>query len=158
MMDKSVTLAMAVVFSLVALVSANSICDSASCENPINVSVGKDFTISREANPGSTGFEWWTNFDTYYLSLVNSTFTPRNASSKMVGGSGMEIFTFNAKRAGNTKVNMLLLRPWVNGTISRSNVLQVNIEQLSNNRPTYDIQQYSRVKPPYYTVPLTTSV
>jgi hypothetical protein len=61
MMNRSVTLYLAVVFSLVALVSANSICDSALCENSINVSVGKDFTISLEANPGSTGFEWWTN-------------------------------------------------------------------------------------------------
>lgn len=157
MMNKSVTLASAIVFSLVALVFANIICNSASCENPINVSVGKDFTISLEANPGSTGFDWWTNFDTNYLSLVNKTFTPGNSGSKIVGGSGTEIFTFNAKRVGNTEVNMLLLRPWVNGTISRSNVLQINIERPSNNKPTYDIQQYSRVKPPYYTVPLTTS-
>ena len=156
-MNKSVTLDLGVVFSLVALVAANCICDSALCENSINVSVGKNFTISLEANPGSTGFEWWTNFDTHYLSLINSTFTPGNAESGMIGEPGMEIFTFNAKRAGNTEVNMPLLRPWVNGTIIRSMVYQINILQLSTNRPVYDIQQYSRVKPPYDTVPLTTS-
>jgi len=156
-MNKSVTLASVVVFSLAALVSAYGICDSALCENSINVSVGKDFTISLEANPGSTGFGWWTNFDTNYLSLVNSTFTPGSTGSGMIGEPGMEIFTFNAKRAGNTEVNMLLLRPWVNGTILRSMVSQINIVQLSSNRPVYDIQQYSHVKPPYYTVPLTTS-
>jgi predicted secreted protein len=156
-MNKPVTLVLAMVFSLVALVSANSICDSAPCENSINVSVGKDFTISLNANPGSTGFDWWTNFDTHYLSLVNSTFIPGNAGSRMVGVSGAEIFTFNTKRAGNTEVNMLLLRPWVNGTIAESKLFQINIGQLSTNKPIYDIQQYSRVSPPYYTVPSTTS-
>jgi len=156
-MNKSVNLALFVVFSLATLVSAYSICDSALCENSINVSVGKDFTISLEANPGSTGFGWWTNFDTNYLSLVNSTFTPGSTGSGMIGEPGMEIFTFNAKRAGNTEVNMLLLRPWVNSTIIKSMVSQINIVQLSSNRPVYDIQQYSHVKPPYYTVPLTTS-
>jgi len=45
-----------------------------------------------------------------YLSLVNSTFVHGNAGSGMVGVPGTEIFTFNAKRAGNTEVNMLMLR------------------------------------------------
>jgi len=148
---------LAVAFSLIALVSANSICDNAPCEKQINASVGKDFMISLEANPGSTGFEWWTNFDTHYLGLVNSTFIPGNAGSGMVGVSGKEIFTFNAKRAGNTEVNMLLLRPWLNGTIIESKLFQIDIGQLSIGKPIYDIQQYSRVKPRYYTVPLTTS-
>jgi len=157
MMNKSVTFALVVVFSLATLVSAYSICDSALCDNSVNVSVGKDFTISLEANPGSTGFKWSTDFDTNYLSLVNSTFAPGSAGSGLIGQPGTENFTFNAKRAGNTEVNMLLLRPWVNGTIIRSMVYQINILQLSTNRPVYDIQQYSRVKPPYDTVPLTTS-
>jgi predicted secreted protein len=156
-MNRCLTLVFALAFSLIALVSANSICDNAPCEKQINVSVGKDFTISLEATPGSTGFDWWTNFDTHYLSLVNSTFIPKNAASGMIGASGMENFAFNAKRTGNTEVRMLLLRPWVNGTIIESKLFQINIAQLSANKPTYDIQQYSRVKPPYYTVPSTSS-
>jgi predicted secreted protein len=156
-MNRCVTSVFALAFSLIALVSANSICDNAPCEKQINVSAGKDFTISLEANPGSTGFDWWTNFDTHYLSLVNSTFNPENAASGMIGSSGTENLAFNAKRTGNTEVRMLLLRPWVNGTIIESKLFQINIVQLSANKPTYDIQQYSRVKPPYYTVPSTTS-
>ena len=156
-MNKSVTLVLFVVVSMTALVSANSIYDNVPHENQINASVGKDFKITLEANPGSTGFNWWTNFDTQYLSLVNSTFVHGNAGFRMVGVPGTEIFTFNAKRAGNTGVNMLLLRPWVNGTVVDSKLFQINIVRLYTNRQVYDIQQYSRVKPPYYTVPLTTS-
>jgi predicted secreted protein len=156
-MNKCATLVFALALSLIALVSANSICDNDQCEKQINVGIGKDFTISPEANPGSTGFDWWTNFDTHYLSLVNSAFIPGNAAFGMVGVSGIKNFTFNAKKTGNTEVHMLLLRPWVNGTILESKLFQINIEQLSANKPIYDIQQYSRVKPPYYTVPSTTS-
>jgi predicted secreted protein len=156
-MNKCAASVFALAFPLIALVSANSICYNAPCEKQINVSVGKDFAISLEANPGSTGFVWRTNFDTHYLSLVNSTIIPENAASGMIGASGMENFTFNAKRTGNTEVRMLLLRPWVNGTIIESKLFQINILQLSANKPTYDIQQYAHVKPPYYTVPSTIS-
>ena len=133
-MNKSVTLVLFVAFSMTALVSANSIYDNVPHENQINASVEKDFTISLEANPGSTGFNWWTNFDTQYLSLVNSTFAPGNAGSGMVGVPGMEIFTFNAKRAGYTEVNMLLLRPWVNGTIVDSKLFQINIDKIPGTK------------------------
>jgi hypothetical protein len=46
----------------------------------------------------------------------------------------MEIFTFNAKRAGNTEVNMLLLRPWVNGTIVDSKLFQINIDKIPGTK------------------------
>ena len=133
-MNKSVTLVLFVAFSMTALVSANSIYDNAPHENQINVSVGKDFTISQEANPGSTGFNWWTNFDPDYLSLVNTTFIPGKAGSGMVGVPGMDIFIFNAKRAGNTEVNMLLLRPWVNGTIVKSELFRINIDKIPGSK------------------------
>jgi predicted secreted protein len=126
-MNKSVTLVLFVVVSMTVLVSANSIYGNVPHENQINASVGKDFKITLEANPGSTGFTWWTNFDTQYVSLVNSTFVHGNAGSGMVGVPGMEIFTFNAKRAGKTEVNMLLFRPWINGTVVDNKLFQINI-------------------------------
>jgi predicted secreted protein len=156
-MNKSIFLGLTFSFLLSALVLANSINDSVLNESPMNVIVGKDFTITLESNPGSTGFDWKTNFDTNYLTLVNSTFIPRNTVLGMVGVSGMKTFTFNAKRVGSTEVNMLLLRPWENGTIARSKLFKINIVQLTTKRPIFDIQQYSHVKPPYYNVPLTTS-
>lgn len=114
--------------SSIGLVSANSICDNAPCEKPINASLEKEFSITIGSNPGSTGFDWWTSFDTQYLSLANSTFVPGNAPSGMEGVPGKKIFTFNAKRAGNTEVIMLLLQPWVNGTIAEEKIFPVSIK------------------------------
>lgn len=116
----------AIVFLSMALASAN-ICDNAPCEKPINVSLGKDFTISLKSTPG-TGFSWWTQFDTQYLSLENPTVVPGKASFGMVGVPGKENFTFSTKKAGTTEVTMLLLQPWVNGTIGDSKIFPVNIE------------------------------
>lgn len=120
----------ALVFAIVslsmALASAN-ICDNAPCEKPINVSLGKDFTISLKSTPG-TGFSWWTQFDTHYLSLENPTVVPGKVSFGMVGVPGKENFTFSTKKAGTTEVTMLLLQPWVNGTIGDSKIFPVNIE------------------------------
>jgi inhibitor of cysteine peptidase len=115
----------AALFSLAA-VSASSICDNAPCENSINVSQGENFNISLESNP-STGFDWWSQFETEYLSLVDSTYIPGNQEAGMVGVPGKEVFTFNAKKAGETAVIMLYLRPWVNGTIDQEKIFPVNI-------------------------------
>jgi len=127
-MNRYAILALAVVLSTIASVSANGICDNAPCEAQINVSLDNEFNISLDSNPGSTGFDWWTNFDTSYLSLVNSTFARGNASSGMVGQPGKRIFTFNAIKPGNTELIMLLLRPWVNGTIAERKIFPVSID------------------------------
>jgi predicted secreted protein len=127
-MNRYVILATAAVLIAVASASANSICDNAPCEKTINVSLGEEFNISLESSPGSTGFEWWTKFDTTYLSLVNSTFIPGNVHPGMVGEPGRMNFTFDAIELGNTEVIMLLLRPWVNGTIAERKIFPVSIE------------------------------
>jgi predicted secreted protein len=127
-MNRYVILALAAVLSTIASVSANGICDNAQCEKLINVSLDNEFNISLDSNPGSTGFEWWTKFDTSYLSLANSTFVRGNAPSGMVGQPGKMIFTFNAIKPGNTEVIMLLLRPWVNGTIVEIKIFPVSID------------------------------
>ena len=58
-MNKHMILVLAIVFSSMALASANSICNNAlcACEKPINVGLGKDFTISLKSytGAGSTG-------------------------------------------------------------------------------------------------------
>jgi predicted secreted protein len=139
-MNRYAILALAVVLSTIASVSANSICDNAPCEAQINVSLDKEFNISLDSNAGSTGFEWWTNFDTSYLSLVNSTFVRGAGPYGMVGQPGKRIFAFNAIKPGNTEVIMLLLRPWENGTIAERKIFPVSIESVSadgicNNAP-----------------------
>ena len=117
-------LALAAALSMIVLVSANGICDTAMCETQINHSLF--INISLDSNP-STGFDWWTNFDTSYLRLVNSTFVSGNAASGMVGQPGKRIFTFKAIKPGDTEVIMLLLRPWVNGTIAELKIFPVRI-------------------------------
>jgi predicted secreted protein len=127
-MSRLITTVLAAAFLFIAAASASSICDNAPCENPINISVGENFTIALESNTGSTGFEWWAQFDPAYLSLVGSTTEAGNQSPGMVGVPGMKLFTFNAKMAGNTDVIMLSLQPWENGTIGTRLIFPVNIE------------------------------
>jgi predicted secreted protein len=125
-MNQYAILVLAIVFSSVLIVSGTNICDNALCEPQINASVGKEFAITLESNP-STGFEWWTKFDPKYLTLLNSTSFSGNGKSGLVGVPGWEMFSFNAKSAGNTEVIMLLLRPWENGTIAARKIFPINI-------------------------------
>jgi predicted secreted protein len=125
-MNQSLILALAIVFLSIMIVSGTNSCDNAPCEPQINASVGKEFAITLESNP-STGFEWWTKFDPKYLSLLNSTSISGNEKSGMVGVSGWEMLSFNPRRAGNTEVIMLLLRPWENGTIAERKIFPINI-------------------------------
>jgi len=127
-MSRLTTTVLAAAFLFIAAASASSICDNAPCETPINVSIGENFTISLESNTGSTGFNWWAQFDTDYLSLVDSSVEVPTSSPGMVGVPGKQLFTFNTKMAGNTDVIMLYLQPWENGTIGTKKIFPVNIE------------------------------
>jgi predicted secreted protein len=126
-LESIILAALAAVLITVAAISVGSICDNAPCEDAINVSAGWNFTIELPSNAGSTGFAWWTQFDTEYLSLVNSSEQPGNAKPGMVGVPGKRLFVFSAKKAGSTDVIMLLLRPWENGTIEETKIFPVNI-------------------------------
>lgn len=116
----------AVLFALV-IASAGSICDNAPCEEAVNVSVGENFTIELKSNAGSTGYEWWTHFDTEYLSLLSSFDQAGNAKPGWVGVPGKKVFVFNAKKPGSTDVIMLLVRPWENSTVAQRLIYPVNI-------------------------------
>ncbi len=116
----------AVLFAL-AIVSAGSICDNAPCERAVNVSAGENFTIELKSDAGSTGFEWWTQFDTEYLDLLSSSEQSGNAKPGWVGVPGKKVFVFNAKKAGSTDVIMLLIQPWENSTVAQRLIYPVNI-------------------------------
>ena len=75
--------AIAAVLLALATTSAASICDNAPCEEVINVTAGENFTIELESNAGSTGFEWWNQFDAEYLSLVSSSELVRQCKAGM---------------------------------------------------------------------------
>ena len=125
-MNRSAILALAITFLSVMIASGTDICDNSPCEPQINASLGKEFAISLESNP-STGFEWWTKYDPNYLDLMNSTFVNGNEKSGLLGVQGTQMFTFNAKSAGNTEVIMLLLNPWKNGSIEERKIFPINI-------------------------------
>ncbi len=127
MMNKYAVLVLALALSSIGIVFASSICDNAPCEKAINTSVGKEFNISIESNPTSTGFEWWTKFDPQYLNLVNASYVRGNASPGMVGVPGREVFTFTSKKAGDTDIIMLSLQPWENGTIGTRKIFPISI-------------------------------
>ena len=93
----------------------------------VNATLGKNFTISFASSSPATGFQWWTNFDPSYVSLVNESFIQNSASPGMVGVPGMESFTFTAKKVGETDVTMLALQPWENGTIGQRKIFPVTI-------------------------------
>lgn len=127
MMNKYAILSLALAFSLTGIVFAASVCDNAPCEKMVNASLGNNFTISFESVSPSTGFQWWTNFDPNYLSLVNESYVQNSAAPGMVGVPGMESFTFAPKKAGETDVTMLSLQPWENGTIGQRKIFPVTI-------------------------------
>lgn len=110
-----------------ATASAGSICDNAPCEDAINVAAGENFTIELPYNAGSTGFEWWTQFDAEYLSLVDSSEQSGNEKPGMVGVPGKELFVFSAKKPGSTHVIMLLLQPWENSTVGTRKIFPISI-------------------------------
>ena len=125
-MNRSAILALAITFSSIMIASGTDICDNSPCEPQINASLGKEFAISLESNP-STGFEWWTKYDPNYLELMNSTFINGYEKSGLLGVQGTQMFTFNARSAGNTEVIMLLLNPWKNGSIEERKIFPINI-------------------------------
>jgi predicted secreted protein len=110
-----------------ATASAGSICDNAPCEEAINVRAGENFTIELPSNAGSTGFEWWTQFDTEYLSLVDSSEQSDIGKPGMMGVPGKKLFVFSAKKPGSTQVIMLLLQPWENSTVGTKKIFPLNI-------------------------------
>ncbi|HPT19527.1 MAG TPA: protease inhibitor I42 family protein [Methanothrix sp.] len=111
-------------FSITA--ACGSVCDNAPCEEAINATVGENFTISLPYNAG-TGYQWWTNFDPEYISLVDCSETAEESSSEMMGSSEETAFTFSARKSGSTEAIMLLLRPWENGTVEERRIFPVNI-------------------------------
>ncbi len=124
-MMKIASIILTAAFLLIVAASAN-VCDNAPCENVTNAKVGEDFVITLPSNTGSTGFEWWTQFDPAYLALVNSSDKVME-SSGMVGVPGEKIFTFSPMKAGNTDLILLKLQPWENGTIGERKIFPIVI-------------------------------
>ncbi|OPY53640.1 MAG: Chagasin family peptidase inhibitor I42 [Methanosaeta sp. PtaU1.Bin112] len=112
---------------VLAIASVGSICDNAPCEEAINVSAGENFTIELQSNSASSGYEWWTQFDTEYLNLESSFEQAGKAKPGWVGVPGKKVFIFNSKKPGSTEAIMLLVRPWEDGDVAEKKIYPVNI-------------------------------
>ena len=81
----------------------------------MNVNLGKEFTISLEANP-TTGYTWDAHYDAHFLKLKESKFEPLAPSGPEsalpLGSPGKAVFMFIPIKTGQTTINMIYQRPW----------------------------------------------
>ena len=77
----------------------------------IEVEVGQEFAVTLESNP-TTGYRWRLAepLDSAALELVNSEF--ERPETDLVGAGGEEVWTFRAKRRGETVVRLEYAQPW----------------------------------------------
>jgi predicted secreted protein len=77
----------------------------------VTVKKGHEFTITRTSNP-STGYQWNPELDTSNIEMISHSFVP---SSKLIGASGKDCFTFKAVECGTTTLKMLYRSGWEKG-------------------------------------------
>jgi len=88
----------------------------------VKVSINDTFDITLDSNP-TTGYSWQAEYDEAYLVLVDRAFEP---SSDAIGAGGVEVFTFQALKDGETKVTMTYKRAWEDTSLE-SQVFEVKI-------------------------------
>ena len=81
----------------------------------VNVTLGKEFSISLEANP-TTGYTWEANYDVNFLQLKEKRFKVLQAKGAepalRPGSPGKAVFTFLPIKTGQTTVKMICQRSW----------------------------------------------
>lgn len=70
--------------------------------------MGETFSISLKSNP-TTGYRWQPEFNSEFLELLSSEFTP---DSTLIGAPGVETFEFRALKQGKTEITVMYKRPW----------------------------------------------
>jgi predicted secreted protein len=83
-------------------------------EHEITAKLKEPFRIVLSAAIGSTGYSWSARFDESFVKLKKSWY--EKPESKLVGASGKQIFMFVPLKPGNSKIEMLLKRPWESST------------------------------------------
>ena len=75
----------------------------------IKATVGEVFAISLESVP-STGYTWKAEYDSSIIELLKPQKFVSNSSA--IGGGGVEIFEFQTKQVGDSKIKMKYQREW----------------------------------------------
>jgi inhibitor of cysteine peptidase len=78
---------------------------------------GQQFSIALRSNP-TTGYRWQPSFDAGALASISSTYVPD--VPMRVGSGGTEVFTFQALRAGTSKIMFDYVRSWERGAINET--------------------------------------
>ncbi len=78
-------------------------------EDTIKTKKGDAFSIYLESNP-TTGYSWQSQFDSSYVQLIDSSYTP--SQPNLIGGGGKEAFEFLALQSGETEITFSYMRPW----------------------------------------------
>jgi inhibitor of cysteine peptidase len=75
-------------------------------QQPIEVGAGEEFTIVLEANP-TTGYQWKIvdEVDGAVVEFVRSEYKS-TSDPKLVGGGGLDLWTFKAVNAGEAEVTL----------------------------------------------------
>lgn len=78
---------------------------------PIEVAVGKEFSITLESNP-TTGYHWELagQLAEAVVKLVGNEY--KGPETKLIGAGGKEVWTFSAVGKGETIIKMKYVRPW----------------------------------------------
>ena len=82
-----------------------------SSNQPIEVKIGEQFTITLDSNP-TTGYKWEASFDQSSLKLVKREYKQDASKPGMVGVGGKEHFIFEGIKAGDAQIKLTYKRPW----------------------------------------------
>lgn len=81
----------------------------------VAVESGQFFTVELESNPG-TGYKWnWQlKPDPALVKLEREIHRPRSCEARLIGGGGVDVWTFRALMPGYTALELEYRRPWEN--------------------------------------------
>ncbi len=89
---------------------------------------GDRINIKLESNP-TTGYEWILSeeTDTAIVPLIDSKFVQTEKEEELVGVGGYEVFTFQAKKIGQTEIILTYKRSWEEEELKEEFTFNINI-------------------------------
>ena len=101
----------------------------------VRVESGQRFIIELDSNPG-TGYKWNWRFkpDPALIKLEEELHHPRSGSRFLIGGGGLDIWTFKALETGHTALELEYRRPWENKPPQARFFLDISIINNSSSK------------------------
>ena len=88
-------------------------------ETEITVKVGEEFSIQLESKIG-TGYKWMLSeqTDSNLITLISQEYKSESSAD---GGSGKDVFIFQAKNKGRVELKLWYMRPWEKDKVATDN-------------------------------------